>query len=170
MPHRLKRRCFIINVQSAPERFWCIAGFLVRNEVFLASISFLCESHRPFCLSRPATASTTAAKRELPLANPMGQLNTSDRDGRVLERFESGHRRTAPLDGSMILLDEVVEILAGAHFDVTPARMLSAQQPQRTTARHMTVERHFARHARSVGRERLAKERLGGRDSAVAAK
>jgi hypothetical protein len=29
----------------------------------------------------------------------------------------------------MILLDDVVQIFAGPHFDVTPARMFSAQQP-----------------------------------------
>jgi len=60
-------------------------------------------------------------------------------------------------------------IFAGPHFDVTPARMLSAQQPQCAPTRHMTVESHLAWDAWSVRRERLAKECLCGRNSTVAA-
>jgi hypothetical protein len=70
----------------------------------------------------------------------------------------------------MILFDDVVQVLARAHFDVPPARVLTSQKPQRTTTRDMSVERHFARHAWSVRRERLAEERLCGRNSSIAAK
>ncbi len=114
-------------------------------------------------------APTPAAKRELSLANAMGQLDASDRDGRVRERLEPSHRRTASLDCPMILLDDVVQIFAGPHFDVTPARMLSAQQPRCAPTRHMTIGSHFAWGAWSVRRERLAKECLCGRNSTVAA-
>jgi hypothetical protein len=69
----------------------------------------------------------------------------------------------------MILLDDVVQIFAGPHFNVTPARMLSAQQPQCAPTRHMTVQSHFAWDAWRVRRERLAKECLCGRNSTVAA-
>src|SRR5450755_3647248 len=128
-----------------------------------------CERHRPFGLPRPITAPMAAAKRELSLANSMGQLDAGSRDGGVRERLEPSHRRTASLDRPMILLDDVVQIFAGPHFDVTPARMLSAQQPQCAPTRHMTVESHFAWDACSVRRERLAKECLCGRNSTVAA-
>src|ERR1022692_4514872 len=104
----------------------------------------LCECHRPFGLPRPITAPTAAAKRELPLANSMDKLDAGDRDGCVRERLEPSHRRTASLDGSMILLDDVVQVLARAHFDVAPTRMFTPQQPQRAPARHVAVERHFA--------------------------
>src|ERR1035441_9496719 len=121
------------------------------------SRSLLCERHRAFVLRRPATATPATPQRELSLANAMGQLDASDRDGRVRQRLEPSHRRTASLDRPMILLDDVVQIFAGPHLDVPPARMLSAQQPQCAPTRHMTVEIHFAWDAWSVRRERLAK-------------
>src|ERR1019366_8670404 len=136
---------------------------------FRSSRPLLCECHRSFGLPRPTTASTATSKRELSLANAMCQLNSGNGDGRIRERFEPSHRRTAPLDRPMILLDDVVQILAAPHLDVPPARMLSAQQPQCAPTRHMTVESHFAWDAWSVRRERLAKECLCGRNSTVAA-
>src|ERR1017187_9410105 len=117
---------------------------LVATRPLFSRSPFLPECHHPFGLPRPTTAPTAAAKRELSLANAMGQLDASDRDGRVRERLEPSHRRTASLDRPMILLDQVVEVLVRAHLDVPPARMLSAQQPQCAPTRHMTVENHFA--------------------------
>jgi Domain of unknown function (DUF3387) len=109
------------------------------------------------------------AKGELPLANAMSQLDSGDRDGRVGEGLEPSHRRTAALDGSVILLDDVVEVLASPDLDVAPTRVLATQQPQRAPARHVAIERHFARQARSIRRQSLAKERLCGGDPTVAA-
>src|ERR1039457_3586279 len=100
---------------------------LVATRPLFSRSPFLPECHHPFGLPRPTAAPTAAAKRELPLANAMGQLDASDRDGRVRERLEPSHRRTASLDRPMILLDDVVQILAGPHLDVPPARMVSAQ-------------------------------------------
>jgi hypothetical protein len=48
-----------------------------------------------------------------------------DRGGRVGERLETGHRRTAPLDRAIILLNDVV---GGCANDVPPTGMLSGQQ------------------------------------------
>jgi hypothetical protein len=53
-------------------------------------------------------------------------------------------------------------------FHVAPAGVLASQKPQRSSTRHVSVERHFAWHARKRRRERFAEERLRGRDSAVA--
>jgi hypothetical protein len=71
--------------------------------------SLLWECHRPFVLPRPATAPTSTTERELSLANAVGQLDASDRDRRVRERLEPGHRRAASLDGpeSMTCEDEI---------------------------------------------------------------
>jgi hypothetical protein len=52
----------------------------------------------------------TEAKRELPLANSMGELDTCDRDRRIGERFQSLHRGAARLYCAMILFDDVVEV------------------------------------------------------------
>src|ERR1035438_1205858 len=89
----------------------------------------LYECHRPFVLPGPATASTATSKRELSLANAMCQLNSGNGDGRIRERLEPSHRRTASLDRPMILLDDVVQILAGPPPDVPPARVPSAHRP-----------------------------------------
>src|ERR1035438_5313500 len=160
MPHRL---CLSIDGSGASR------DILVATRPLSSRSPFLPECHHPFGLPRPTTAPTAAAKRELSLANAMGQLDASDRDGRVRERLEPSHRRTASLARPMILRDDVVQIFAGPHLDVPPARMLSAQQPQCAPTRHMTVESHFAWDACSVRRERLAKECLCGRNSTVAA-
>jgi hypothetical protein len=109
-------------------------------------------------------------KRELSLANAMSKLDAGNRDDRVLERIETRHRRTASLDRPMILLNQVVQIFVRPHFDIPPVRMFTSQQPQRAMAGNVSIERHFARHARKRGRERLAKERLRSRDSSISAK
>jgi len=62
----------------------------------------------------------------------MGQFHAGDRDGRGRERLEAGHRRTALLDGAVVLLDEVIEVFARSLLRVMPARTLMSQQPQRT--------------------------------------
>src|ERR1022692_1511426 len=59
-------------------------GILVQRTLF-ASTPFLCQSYCPFRLSRPTTTPTAAAKRELSLANPVGQLDPCNRDGCVRE-------------------------------------------------------------------------------------
>src|SRR5450759_4650741 len=133
----------------------------------VASRLLLCECHRPFVLPRPATTPTATAKRKLPLPNPMGQLDAGNRDGRIRERLEPGHRRAPTLDGAMVLLDEVVQILVRPNLDVPPARVLSPQQPQRTSTRYVAVERHLAWHTRSDRCKRLTEERLGRSDAAV---
>src|ERR1035438_1099012 len=60
-------------------RFWCIVGIsVVRVVPFVLRVPLLCECHHPFGLPRPTTATTAAAKRELSLANAMGQLDRSE--------------------------------------------------------------------------------------------
>src|SRR5450631_4451573 len=113
---------------------------------FRTSQSLLRQCHRPFVFARPAATSTTSSKRELPLTNSVRKLDASDRDGRVRERLEPGHRCAASLDRAVVLLNEVVEVLVRPHLNVPPTRMLASQQPQRTMARHVSVERYFARH------------------------
>ena len=79
------------------------------------------------------------------------------------------NRRAASLDGAVVLLDEVVQILVRPNLHVAPARVFASQQPQRASTRHVAVERHFAGHTRKRRGKRLTKERLCGRDAAVAA-
>jgi hypothetical protein len=76
--------------------------------------------------------STPTAKRELSLANAVGEFDAGDRDGGICERLESCHRSASPLDRAMVLLDKVVEVTVCANRYVAPTRMLASKQPQRT--------------------------------------
>ena len=100
----------------------------------------------------------------------MREFDTAKRDGRVRKRLEPGHRRAAPLDCAVVLLDDIVEILVRPDLHIAPAGVLTSQQPQRASTRRVAVERHLARDARKCRGERLAKERLCGRNAAVTAK
>jgi hypothetical protein len=53
-------------------------------------------------------------------------------------------------------------------FHVAPAGVLASQKPQRSSTRHVAIERDLARDARNCRGERLAEERRRGRDAAVA--
>jgi hypothetical protein len=128
------------------------------------------ESHRPFGFPRPATATSATPKRELVLANAVGEFDAGERNGRVVERLEASHRGAAPLDRAVVLLDDVVEILVRANFDVSPTRMFAPQQPQRSPTRHVAIQCHLPRNARKSRRERFAEERLCGGDATVTAK
>src|SRR5882672_9570987 len=100
--------------------------------------------HHPHRFHRP-TRRPSPTERELALANPMRQLDSRKRDRRVVERFEPHHRCTASLDRPVVLLDDVVEVLAGSDFHVAPERMLSPQSPQRAPTRHMAIDGDLAR-------------------------
>jgi hypothetical protein len=52
--------------------------------------------------------------------NPVCQLDSGNRDSSVGERLDSLHRRTAALNRAVILLNDIVEVLAGPHLYVTP--------------------------------------------------
>src|ERR1019366_2349314 len=53
----------------------------------------------------------------------MSELDAANRNRRVSERLESGHRRAASLDGPVVLLDEGIEILVCANLHIPPARV-----------------------------------------------
>jgi len=66
--------------------------------------------------------------------------------------------------------DDVVQVLAASDLDLSPARVLPAQQPQRSMARYVSIERDLARHAGRLGRKSFAEEHLSRCDAAVGAK
>jgi hypothetical protein len=73
----------------------------------------------------------TAPERELPLTNPMGKLDTGQGNGRTPERLEASHNRGASaFDRSMILLNEIVEVLITSHLNILPLRILAPQKPK----------------------------------------
>jgi hypothetical protein len=60
--------------------------------------------------------------------NTMRQLDSGNRDGRIVKRPEAGHEGTAPFDCAMVLLDKIVEVLACPDFDVPPLRIFPSKQ------------------------------------------
>ena len=99
----------------------------------------------------------------------MRKLDASDCHRCGLDGLEPEHRRTPSLDRSVILLDDVVEILARSDMHAPPCWMLAAKQPDSTMARPVTIEGHLLRRTVRMRGEGLPEERLGGSDAAVLA-
>src|ERR1700690_36225 len=70
----------------------------------------------------------------------------------------------------MVLFNNIIEVLAGADFDVSPPRILPSKQPLGSMTRHIAVQRHLARPSIEIRGERLAKERLCRGNATVTAK
>jgi hypothetical protein len=76
---------------------------------------------------------TTAPERELSLAYPMGKFDAGQGNGRTPKRLEASyHRGASPFDRSMILLDDIIEVLVTSHFNIFPLRILPPQKPKGT--------------------------------------
>jgi hypothetical protein len=110
-----------------------------------------------------------SAGRELALANPMRKLNASDCHRCGLDGLEPEHWRTPSLDRSVILFDDVVEVLAGSNMHALPCWMLAAKQPESAMARPVAIERYLLRRTVRMRGEGLPEEGLGGSDAAVLA-
>ena len=112
---------------------------------------------------------TTPATSEVerPHSVSVRQFAPCDVFGRSRERFESFRWPTPRLDPAVVLLDVVVQILAGSHPNVPALHAFPSKFPQRHTTRHVTVERDSARKPVSVRGKGLARERLGRCNSAI---
>ncbi len=88
-----------------------------------------CESRLPKLLQgRRKTAAPSDSK--LLIVDTVSELNTGQRDSRRAEGLKSQHRRTPTLDGSVILLDDVVEIEPAAYDNTFPVAVLGTQKTQ----------------------------------------
>jgi hypothetical protein len=65
--------------------------------------------------------------REVTLVNSLCQLDAGNRDCGLVERFEPLHGGTAAFDCSVILLNDIVEVVAAPHLHVFPLRNLSSR-------------------------------------------
>jgi hypothetical protein len=104
---------------------------------------------------------STAPERELSLAYPMGQFDASQGNGRTPERLEASHHCGASaFDRSMILLNDIVQVLVTSQLDILPLRILAPQKPKGHVALQVAFERDLARPPRQIRRESRAKECL----------
>jgi hypothetical protein len=86
-----------------------------RREAFAGAWRLVLRQRRiPQILERRRGFIMLALQRVLSFANSMGELDTGQSNGRGPIRLEVQHRRASPFDGSMILLDHVIEISARA--------------------------------------------------------
>ena len=60
--------------------------------------------------------------------NAVRQLDSGNGYGRIAERLKAGHGGTSPFDRAMVLLNNIVEVLAGSYFDVPPLRIFPSKQ------------------------------------------
>ena len=63
---------------------------------------------------------------ELTLPYPMRKLQPGDRRGRGFERLKALHRATLRFDGTVVLLNDIVEVLRATNSYPSLRRMLSA--------------------------------------------
>jgi hypothetical protein len=82
----------------------------------------------------------------------MGKLDSGQCNGRTPERLEASHRGASAFDRSMILLNEIVEVLATPHLNILPLRILPPQKPKGHMALHVAIERDLARPSRQTRR------------------
>jgi len=99
----------------------------------------------------------------------MSEFDSRKGDGRIAERLEAGHRGAAPFDRAMVLLDDIVKVLGGSYLHVHPFWIFPSKQSKGSMARHMAIQRYFARPSIEIRGECLAKERLSCRNAAVTA-
>ena len=114
----------------------------------------------------PAT-SARVTQAELVFPDSVSQFDAGDGHGCCRDGLEAVHGQVSSLDGSVILLDDVVQVLAGSNHDVAPEERFTAQQPESPPARDVPIERDLARTVALVCRDSLAEEGLDSGDSAV---
>jgi len=83
----------------------------------------------------------------------MGKFDTGQGNGRTLERLKASHHRSASaFDRSMVLLDEIVEVLITSHLNILPLRILAPQKSKGHVTLQVAIERYFARPPRQTRR------------------
>ena len=81
--------------------------------------------------------------------NPMRQLDSGERDGGISKRLEALHRYAAPLDRTMILLNDVVEVATTPHSYPLPLRILASQEPKRGVTQAVATNDSIASRTRA---------------------
>jgi hypothetical protein len=75
----------------------------------------------------------------------MGKLDAGQRNRCTPKGLEASHGSASTFNRSMILLDEIIEVLATPHPNVFPLRILPPQQPKGQVTLLETIERYLAR-------------------------
>jgi hypothetical protein len=90
----------------------------------------------------------------------MGKLDAGQCNGRTPEGLEASHSGASAFDRSMILLNEIVEVLVSPHLNVLPLRILPPQKPKGQAALLVAIERYLARPSGSIASQTPAHSRI----------
>ena len=72
---------------------------------------FLCHRVFPISPKRSVITWTASSERKLMLMNAMSEFDASNRNGSIGKRLETFHGSASPLDRSMVLLNDVIQVL-----------------------------------------------------------
>src|ERR1700692_4232880 len=78
---------------------------------------------------------------ELPLANAVHQLDTSNCGRGAAEPFETAHHVRSGLDVSMVLLDQIVQVLRGPDLRALRQQAIGLHFTHRPVRSSVTIER-----------------------------
>ena len=81
----------------------------------------------PGCQHGVVTATARSPQPKLVLADAVSKLDARNRDRGGHCRLEAVNRRASSLDGSVILLDDVVQVTVGSDLGVSPEQGLATQ-------------------------------------------
>ena len=84
------------------------------------------EGTPPKFIEGQGPAASAPAQTELVLSNSVRQLDPAHDDAGVDEGLEAEHAGAPSFDGTVILLDDVIEILAAPNFHLDPIRVFPA--------------------------------------------
>jgi hypothetical protein len=139
VPERLLRNCC-----NTGARNWDPRTIRANSARLSAAGDVLRECSFPDLLERLEIPISTAPERELLFADPMGELDAGQGNGRTPERLEACHLGAPAFDRSMILLNEIVKVLATPHVNVLPPRVFPSQKPKGHVALLKAIERDLA--------------------------
>src|SRR5471032_2884241 len=86
-----------------------------------------------------------SAEVELPLANAMHQLDARNRGRGTPETFEAEHHVRSGLDVSMVLLDQIVQVLRGPDLRALRPQAIGLHFTHRPVRSSVTIERDRVR-------------------------
>jgi hypothetical protein len=98
------------------------------------------ESEIPSSGQRTVTASPVVPNRELVFSNPMGELDSHQGGPCAGKAFEAQHGRDFSLDGSVVLLDDIVKVLTRSDDHSTPRGVSPAKKSKRAVRGRVAID------------------------------
>src|SRR3979411_58390 len=95
----------------ATDRFRCIYGLRPQPQDSRPANRFSCNGTFPVGPERSVATRTASSERKLTFMDAMSEFDASNRNRRIGKRLKAFHLSASPLDRSMVLLNDVVQVL-----------------------------------------------------------